>query len=63
MVNAHSAQNGESEFGPDPADVVNEQSKQIALRRRHESIEDMRIFADMEMGENLHRLPGDGSLS
>ena len=56
IVNAHSAQHRQCQFRPDAADVIDEQPKEIALRCRHESIENLSILAHVQMGENFNRL-------
>ena len=56
IAHAHSAQDGEREFRADPADVIDEQTKQIALGRGHEAVKNVRVFAHVQMGQNLHRL-------
>ena len=54
----HAAQNIQRRFRADAADAVDEQSEQIALRRRHETVKRVRILADDELSEQFHRLAG-----
>ena len=59
-VDAHSAQDRERELRADAADVVDEEPKQIAFGGGHEAVKNLRVFADVEMSEDLHGLTGRG---
>ncbi len=56
IVHAHSAQDGKSQLWPDAADIVDQQAKEIAFRGSHESKEDMRIFANVQVSQDMDRL-------
>ena len=56
MAHAHAAQDSQREFRPDPAHIIDQQPKQIALGRSHEAVKNMRVFADGEMCQNADRL-------
>src|SRR2546430_6685412 len=60
MANAHPAQDREREFRPDAADVVDEQTKQVAFGGGHEPVENVRVFPDVEMSQDLNGLSGGG---
>src|SRR5688500_14664589 len=60
MAHAHSAQDREGKLRADAADVVDEEAEEVALRRGHEAVKNVRVFADMEMRQDLHRLTGGG---
>ena len=55
-VNAHSAENSEGQFWTDAAHVIDQQSKKIALSRRHESVKDLCIFPHVQMSQNANIL-------
>ena len=57
MGYAHSAQHRQRQFWPNPADVVDQQTKKISLRRAHESVENLSVLAHVQMRENFNRLP------
>ena len=56
IVHAHPTQDRERQLRSDSADVIDQQPKQIALRRAHESVKHVRIFANDQMSENVNRL-------
>ena len=58
MAHAHSAQYCQGKLRSDSADVVDEQTKKIALGGRHESIKNVRVFAHVKMGKDLQGLAG-----
>src|SRR5205823_5072260 len=49
-------QDGQRQFWSNPADVIDQQAKEIAFRRAHESVENLRILAHVQMRENFNRL-------
>ena len=51
------AQDGESNLRPDPCDVMEQEAEQIALARRKKSVENMRVLANRQMGEDFYRGP------
>src|SRR5439155_18452413 len=53
----HCSHDGQRQFWSDPADVIDQQAKELALRRAHESVENLRILAHMQVRENFNRLP------
>jgi hypothetical protein len=52
----------ERNLRPDAADGVDQQAEQLALRRRHEAIQHMRILADDQVREQPHLATGGGQL-
>ena len=48
-----SVQHCEGEFRADATDVVDEKEEEIAFFRRGEAVENVGIFADLEMGQDL----------
>ena len=55
---AHSAQHREREFRPNARDVIHQQPEQVAFRRGHKTVKDVRILANLKMCENLDRFAG-----
>ena len=60
MAHAHPAQDSERELGTDAADVVDEQTKQVTLGGGHEAVENVRVFPDMQMSQDVDGLSGGG---
>src|SRR5207249_559334 len=56
IVHTHSAQDCERQLWPDATDVVDQQTKQIALRRRHETVKNLRVLPNMKMPKDPQRL-------
>ena len=50
----HATQNVQRGFRADATDIVDEHTKQIALHRRREAVENMRVFADDKLREQFH---------
>lgn len=50
---ARAAKHVERSLGADAADVVHKQPEEVAFGGGHETVEDMRVFADGEMGEDF----------
>src|SRR4051812_36575038 len=57
---AHSAQDSERQLWANAADVVDQEPKEIALCRGHETVENLGVFADVKMSEDMDRLAGGG---
>ena len=47
----HSAENIESDLGADTAHSVDQQPEKLALLRRNESVQDMSILANRQVGQ------------
>ncbi len=56
VAHAHAAQDGQPELGADAGDVVDEEAEEVALGGGHEAIEDVGVFAHLQMRQNPDRL-------